>query len=61
MEETIGGGIRSDECYSKKESIQKFCKTGLKEHKDVYRRIKNHTKKVIAKAMKMEAEKKWTN
>ena len=37
--------------------IQTFCKTGLEECKIFYRKIRNQTKKVIAKAMKTEAEK----
>ena len=42
----------------KKEAIKKFCKTGLHELKISYRKMRNLTKKVIAKAMKTEAEKK---
>ena len=42
---------------SKKEAFKTFCKTGLEEHKISNRKMRNHTKKVIAKAMKMEAEK----
>ena len=41
----------------KKEAFKTFCKTGLEELKKFYRKIRNQTKKVIAKAMKMEAEK----
>ena len=41
----------------KKEAFKAFCKTGLEEHKIFYRKMRNQTKKVIAKAMKMEAEK----
>ena len=41
----------------KKKAIKTFCKTGLEEHKTFYRKIRNPTKKVIAKAMKTEAEK----
>ena len=41
----------------KKGSIQNVLKTGLEEHKIFYRKMRNQTKKVIAKAMKTEAEK----
>ena len=41
----------------KKEVFKMFCKTGLEEHKISYRKMRNQTKKVIAKAMKTEAEK----
>ena len=41
----------------KKEAFKTFCKTGLEEHKIFYRKMRNQTKKVIAKAMKTEAEK----
>ena len=41
----------------KKEAFKPFCKTGLEEHKIFYRKMRNQTKKVIAKAMKTEAEK----
>ena len=46
MEEINGGAMK-----------KAFCKTGLKEHKIFYRKMRNQTKKVIAKAMKTEAEK----
>ena len=42
----------------KKEAFKTFCKTGLEEHKISYREMRNQTKKVIAKAMKTEAENK---
>ena len=42
----------------KKEAFKMFCKTGLEEHKIFYKKMRNQTKKVIAKAMKTEAEKK---
>ena len=41
----------------KKEAFETFCKTGLEEHEISYRKMRNQTKKVIAKAMKTEAEK----
>ena len=41
----------------KKEAFKTFCKTGLEEHKIFYTKMRNQTKKVIAKAMKTEAEK----
>ena len=41
----------------KKEAFKTFCKAGLEEHKISYRKMRNQTKKVIAKAMKTEAEK----
>ena len=41
----------------KKEAFKTVCKTGLKEHKISYRKMRNQTQKVIAKAMKTEAEK----
>ena len=41
----------------KKEAFKMFCKTGLEEHKIFYRKMRNQTKKVIAKAMKTEADK----
>ena len=41
----------------KKEAFKTFCKTGLKKHKISYRKMRNQTKKVIATAMKTEAEK----
>ena len=41
----------------KKEAFKTFCKTGLEEHKISYWKMKNQTKKVIAKAMNTEAEK----
>ena len=41
----------------KKEAFKTFCKTGVEEHKIFYRKMRNQTKKVIAKAMKTEAEK----
>ena len=41
----------------KKEAFRMFCNTGLKEHKIFYRKMRNQTKKVIAKAMKTEAKK----
>ena len=41
----------------KKEAFKTFCKTGLERHKIFYRKIRNQTKKVIAKATKTEAEK----
>ena len=41
----------------KKEAFKTFCITGLEEHKIFYRKMRNQTKKVIAKAMKREAEK----
>ena len=41
----------------KKEAFKTFCKTGFEEHKIFYRKMRNQTKKVIAKAMKTEAEK----
>ena len=41
----------------KKEAFKTFCKTGLEEHKIFRRKIRNQTKKVIAKAMKTEAGK----
>ena len=41
----------------KKEAFKMFCKTGLEEHKISNRKMRNQTKKVIAKAMKTEAEK----
>jgi len=36
---------------------KKFCNTGLVEHKVACKRIQNQTRKVIAKSMKVEAEK----
>ena len=42
----------------KKKACKTFCKTGLEEHKISYRKMRNQTKKVIAKAIMMEAEKK---
>ena len=41
----------------KKEAFKTFCKTGLEEPKISYRKMRNQTKKVIAKAMKTKAEK----
>ena len=41
----------------KKEAFKTFFKTGLEEHKMFCRKMRNQTKKVIAKAMKTEAEK----
>jgi len=41
----------------KKGAFKKFCNTRLEEHKVAYKRIRNQTRKVIAKAMKVEAEK----
>ena len=41
----------------KKKAFKTFCKTGLEEHKMLYRKMRNQTKKVIAKAMTTEAEK----
>ena len=41
----------------KKEAFKTFCKAGLEEHKIFYRKMRNQSKKVIAKAMKTEAEK----
>ena len=41
----------------KKEAFKTFCKTELEEHKIFYKKMRNQTKKVIAKAMKTEAEK----
>ena len=43
--------------YSKKETFKTFCKTGLEEHRTFYKKLRNQTKKVIANAMKAEAEK----
>ena len=43
----------------KKEAFKTICKTGLEEHKIFYRKMRNQTKKVIANAMKTEAEKGW--
>ena len=40
-----------------KEAIKTFRKTGLEEHKIFYRKMRNQTKTVTAKAMKTEAEK----
>ena len=49
---------RSEECYSKEEgSIQNVLQNWAEEHKIFYRKMRNQTKKVIAKAMKTEAEK----
>ena len=41
----------------KKEAFKTFCKTGSEKHKISYRKMRNQTKKVIATAMKTEAEK----
>ena len=41
----------------KKEAFKTFRKTGLEDHKIFYRKMKNQTMKLIAKAMKTEAEK----
>ena len=41
----------------KKKAFKTFCKTGLEEHKIFYKKMRNQTKKVIAKAIKTEAEK----
>ena len=41
----------------KKEAFKTFRETGLEEHKIFYRKMRNQTKKVIAKVMKTEAEK----
>ena len=41
----------------KKEAFKTFCKTGLEEHKIFDTKMRNQTKKVIAKAVKTEAEK----
>ena len=41
----------------KNEAFKTFCKTGLEEHEISYRKTRNQTKKVIAKAMKTKAEK----
>ena len=41
----------------KKVAFKTFCKTGLEEHKISSRKKRNQTKKVIAKAIKTEAEK----
>jgi len=41
----------------KKEAFKKFCNTRLEEHNVAYKRIRKQTRKVIAKAMKVEAEK----
>ena len=43
--------------YGKKEAFKTFCKTGQEEHRTFYRKLRNQTKKVIANAMKAEAEK----
>ena len=45
----------------KKEAFKMFCKTGLEEHKISYRKMRNQTKKVIAKAMKTKLKRKWKN
>ena len=41
-----------------RKKFKTFCKTGLEEHKISCMKMKNQSKKVIAKAMKTEAEKK---
>ena len=58
IEETCGGGMKRSRIpiARKKAALKEFCRFPSEENKTLYKRLRNQTRKIVARAMSMEAE-----
>ena len=61
IEETCGGGMKRSRIARKKAAFKDLCRFSLEENKTQYKSIKNQTRKIVARAMRMETNLELNN
>ena len=55
IKETCGGEMKRSRIPRKKAAFKELCRLQSEENKTHYKRIRNQTRKIVARAMRMEA------